>query len=228
MKKRTLWVLTALLALIAVTVGSGWATGRSGEAPKLVGRSAQVGVDERQSFERLVAGRSHLQPAAGASPMSRIETLFRGGKWSVMSYRNEAGETCFAGGVAGGGIGVGCLAPDELYARGPIHYSWGGRQADDLTRWDTMWLWGKARPGITSLSIVTTDCSARSVELDASGIFLYLAEAEALYNGAWPYRITGRNAVGKVVANQRLNVFAPPRADGNVAGATPAAAAACA
>jgi hypothetical protein len=165
---------------------------------------------EAAQLRLLTASEPSLTPSGDVT--TNAATSFEGGTWSVTSYTNEIGETCIGERLAGGGQGLGCYTAAELFAHGPVFFTSGGRQTsgmDDKSRWDVGWVWGLAAPDVSSVRIVSTDCTSRRAILGTGRIFLFLANRSALYGGAWPYKLIAEDTTGSTLYEALIN-FAPP------------------
>jgi hypothetical protein len=170
--------------------------------------AARSAVSFRADFTRRLRerGQFELAPAAG----SRFETLtakVNGAAWSLSSYRNSKGELCVVEVVPGEGRGYGCnvAGPD------PLNASWGSRQDPDArgaTDWDEAWVEGIARPPVTRVELVLTDCTSIALPMTSEGAYFGVVGAGAMHAGVSPYLVRGLDAKGRVVASD-VSEFGP-------------------
>lgn len=223
---------TFVAALVAVVVASGGAYALASEA--FSGAPQQAGFPPPASAADLRAslaarlgevGRPDLAPAPeSALHMSRA--VVDGAVWVFASYRNRAGQQCVMEAVPGEGRGFSCRFPKALIADGPLFITWGSRQnpGGSLTEWDVAWVTGFAAPPLKSVELVSTDCSARTLEIAADGSFFAVSGEEAMHGGAWPHLIRGLSAHGKVIAERRIELEVPNARDDIIRGPQPGSA----
>jgi hypothetical protein len=143
------------------------------------------------------------------------------GGWAFKTYKNRAGELCTVEVLPGGGEGGTCYAPGTLFRKSPLLAYLGSRQTgDEITQWDNAWVWGLAEKPITHVQLVLTDCTIRDLPVDADGVYADVEGPETLHAGAWPYKVVGLTAGGRVVAVHEVRLGAPGH--GSTAPAVPA------
>jgi hypothetical protein len=151
-----------------------------------------------------------LRPAPGAPIVVPRPAHAPGEGWMVKTWQNRDGQTCFAEVIAGGGQGMSCLDPQEIFSKNAIHPEVGSRQTGhNITQWDNAWVWGFAEKPITHVHLVLRDCTIRDLPVDVGGVFLDVEGPDTLHAGAWPYKLIGLDADGTVVATNEV-VFGPP------------------
>jgi hypothetical protein len=126
---------------------------------------------------------------------------------------------------------MGCATEDEWFARGPVSVSVGARQGQGpSSSWHNIVLSGLVDLSrVRRVELVSTDCSKREIRRDAGGFFLDVTTPDAIARGAWPYRLIGRDASGRVVQRIDVEMEAPDTAEARAAGVhAPAARADCA
>jgi hypothetical protein len=163
-------------------------------------------------------------PAPGTSISVHRSVVVDGESWQVQAYRTVKGLACFFLVVPREGKGGSCVDPAALSSRTFIAHAGSRQEAGNLTSWDSAWVWGVAQTPIASVKVVMTDCSTRSVAMDAGGVFLYVIPHQTLHSGVWPHRVEGRSSSNAIVASQSARLLLPP---GMTARARPTALAAC-
>jgi hypothetical protein len=142
------------------------------------------------------------------------------GGWVFKTFLNREGWTCYAEVLPGEGEGGTCSAPGTMFRKTPLVAFLGSRQTgDDITQVDNAWVWGFAEKPITHVQLVLTDCTIRDLPVDADGVYADVEGPETLHAGAWPYKVVGLTAGGRVVATHEVRL-SPPQ--GGTAPAVPA------
>jgi hypothetical protein len=162
---------------------------------------------------------------------AHARTVVAGEVWKIVSYRAKSGALCAGVTWPGEGQEMGCLTEDAWFARGPVSVSVGARQADGhLLSWHNIVLSGLVDLGrVQKLELVSTDCSKHEIPVDPGGFFLDVTSPGSIARGAWPYRLLGEDANGRVVQRVDVELEAPDTAEARAAGVhAPAAGAACA
>ena len=143
------------------------------------------------------------------------------GGWAFKTFLNREGWTCYAEVVPGEGEGGTCSAPGTMFRKTPLLAFRGARQTgDDITQWDDAWVWGFAEKPITHVQLVLTDCTVRELPVDAERVYADVEGPDTLHAGAWPYKVVGLTAGGRVVTMHEVRL-APP-GHGGTAPAVPA------
>jgi hypothetical protein len=171
------------------------------------------------------------EPAPDAEITAHASTTVAGEAWKIVSYRAKSGALCAGVTWAGEGQEMGCATEDEWFARGPVSASVGARQAQGpSSTWHNIVLSGLVDLGrVKRLELVSTDCSKREIPVDSGGFFLDVTSPGSIARGAWPYRLLGEDANGRVVQRVDVEFEAPDTAEARAAGVrAPAAGAACA
>jgi hypothetical protein len=135
-----------------------------------------------------------------------------GQTWGLRSYENVGGDVCFSHDVPGEAVGMGCMPREKLFAGGPLAAFPGARQIADgqrKTEWDNMWVYGAVHPQVANLKLVNMDCSTKSLQVDADGVFNHVAGAAEIRAGVIPYKLIASDARGQVVAERTILIGLP-------------------
>ena len=176
-------------------------------------------------------GGKPTEPAPDAAITAHARTTVAGEVWKIVSYRSKSGALCAGVTWPGEGQEMGCATEDELFARGPVSAGVGARQADGRpTNWQNIVVSGFSDLSrVRKIELVSTDCSRREIRLEAGGFFLDVTSPGSIARGAWPYRVLGEDANGRVVQRVDVEMEAPDTAEARAAGVhAPAARADCA
>jgi hypothetical protein len=148
-------------------------------------------------------------PLAGTGFTTHDDVVVDGRSWSLTTYMNMLRQQCLITVVPGGGGSLSCAQPGRPPLPNVFHASMQAKPVPRRDVWKDAWVFGKAGRGVRRVAIVSTDCSPLPVTLDKSGFFLAVITERRLYHGSWPAWALGFNAVGKVVAKQKLRLPDP-------------------
>ena len=209
---RRLYLVAVIgVVLVGSVAGAAYALTSGGNPAN--GPTAASGATAIRDFliTRLTSdGRPDLAPA-GASRVSTIASASDGGEWSLSTYVNSSSELCFSQSIPGDGRSYSCNTRNAIFANGPLYAAWGSRQlpGGDLTTWDQAWVLGFAAPEVKTLKLVYTDCSEKSLTLNADGAFQAVVGQSQMHSGSWPYLLRGLGADGSTVAEDRADLQQP-------------------
>ncbi len=119
-----------------------------------------------------------LRKAPGTQEKVLRSPQVDGQTWGMRGYTNVRGERCLSNDVPGELTGTSCMAPDKLFAEGPLYAVPGARQVSapyPKQEWDNQWVYGIAHPAIKELTLLNMDCSTVALSLDADGAFKHVA-----------------------------------------------------
>jgi hypothetical protein len=172
-------VAIALCAVTAVSVGTATAVGWIFNAPPF-----------------------NFEPARGANVIYHQRTMVNGHEWAVVTYRNSEGKLCL-GLKSGGGLSRSCTTEQALFSEGPLAINTGWTGEGGVAG---AWLFGLTEAPVTKVRLQFSDCSERSVPLDADGIFLYVTPGPYAAPGSpdqrLPQRVIALDDTGVTVATQ--------------------------
>ena len=232
-------VVPTVLALAAVGVLGVVAIVSRAAAPKprlsaeqlaAITSAPRVSAAEAATVREPRGGRPS-EPAPDAAITVHARTTVAGEVWRIVSYRSKSGALCAGVTWPGEGQEMGCATEDELFANGPLSAGVGARQArGQPTNWQNIVVSGLSDLSrVRRIELVSTDCSKREISVDSGGFFLDVTSPGAIARGAWPYRLLGEDANGRVVQRVDVEFEAPDTAEARAAGVrAPAAGAACA
>lgn len=170
----------------------------AGVALSLDRSSARVGPTPEDVAEA-------LRKAPGTTEKTHPAPRVAGETWGLRSYTNVRQEVCLSHDVPGELVGTGCISSDKLFTRGPLYVLRGARQEPvpyAKTEWDRQWVYGLAHPAVTSLTLVSMDCSTQDLSLDEDGAFNYVVGSERIQRGELPYKLMARGAQGSLLAEE--------------------------
>jgi hypothetical protein len=205
--------LVALVVLVLTGVVAGTAYALSSGGNPANGPSAANGEAAIRGFliARLASdGRPDLAPVAGAR-VSTVASAGDGGEWSLSTYLNGSGDLCLSQSIPGDGRSYSCNRRSAIFANGPLYVSWGSRQlpGGELTTWDQAWVIGFAAAPVRTVELVYTDCSTKSLPLNADGAFQAVVGQSQMRNGTWPYLLRGLASDGSMVTEDRADLQQP-------------------
>jgi hypothetical protein len=154
-------------------------------------------------------------PSPGQVVVAHDKQVIDGEQWKLNTFSNAAGDTCMQAVVPGeeGGLGTNCVAPDQLFAQGPIRANVGSRTSViDRAHWSAVWIWGRVADNVARVTLTTNGCSGTPLSFDADGVFLHVIPASGAALGAIPHALVAYNAAGTVVGTQVIPVAATPSA----------------
>lgn len=153
---------------------------------------------------------------------------FGGGTYGVATFTNAEGQLCIGERVPGEGQGFSCTTRQQLFSGGPVALSVGSRQGRSTPagEWETAWIWGMAAPAVSSLELLSADCSRQRFHADGDGVFYHLVTPADFERGAWPYRLYAYAGDGHVLWSHDIPLSQPTSSSGP-APQRPALAASC-
>jgi hypothetical protein len=198
---RKLFVVATVPAVAAVVIGVAWsqAVGRAG--PPL-------------NLEHATAERLHHSVNVGET------------RWTLKTFTNTDGRLCVRRTATGKDSSGTCVDPGVLATRGVLVMPGASQDPEKADgKWDNQWVWGLASRAVSTVELLSTDCSTRALEL-VDGTFMYVVPQAAIEVGAVPYRVTARNAAGIIVFSKVI-ALAPPATAQAPQPVAPALAARC-
>lgn len=226
-----------LVAILIVIIGgtgvsvAAVASQRSDSAPVALAGGVPVSAPEEATVREPRLGRP-TEPAADAVITAHVRRTVGGEPWKIVAYRSKQGDLCAGVTWPGEGQEMSCARPSEWFAGGPVSVSVGARQApgNPSSTWETIVVSGLADASrVARVEIVSTDCSARVVALDRSGLFLDVTPSTAIASGVWPYELVAYGRSGRLLLRTPVRPSAPDTDAARAAGVrAPEADSACA
>jgi len=177
--RKLVFVAIAAVALIAASVGTASAVGWLFDSPN-----------------------PDMDPAPGTTVTYHQRTMINGHEWAVVTYRNSEGKLCL-GLKSGGGLGRSCTTEAALFSEGPLAINTGWTGEGGTTG---AWLFGFTEAPVKKVLVQFSDCTERSVPLDADGIFLYVTPgpyaAPRSPDQRLPQRVIALDDAGATVATK--------------------------
>lgn len=153
-----------------------------------------------------------VRKAPGVEVKSHRAPVVDGEAWGLRSYDNVRSELCLSHDVPGEAVGTSCMAPEKLFADGPLFALPGARQvsaAEKKLAWDNVWVFGIAHPSVQTLTLVNMDCSTTRLSLDADGAFNHVVGADKIKKGELPYKLVAHGAGGEALAEKKVSIGLP-------------------
>jgi hypothetical protein len=175
-----------------------------------------LGALTRTSEQTPSAFLSSLDRPAPEPLQPRASLTVDGEEWSLGTYANAMGDVCTERSLPGVGQSRSCIERARLFANGRQLVALpGGSQADSLTpqtSWNKLWIYGFAGPRVASVELISTDCSAREISLDAGGAFFHVVSRGEIESGILPWQMLARAEDGSVVEERNVSIGLPANA----------------